>query len=269
MIGQNLLNNNFFLKLVEENGTGLFDSVWPNLFTLRVKRKIPRCQNYFEEIIPKFSLKNFKSIYKIAPNIIKWPHGEVVIIKEKFKSFAGIENVIGAIDGTYIPIKTPKEDAEVFNTRKCFYAYTLQCITELSLKFTGAYIGYPDSVKLNVRNYFDNKSFIIGDKAYPLKTCIPLYIKHKRLNNAEVYFNKTRFNSFTVLASCVLHNICIDHEDLFVENYVVEGKDCIYNESCNTNYEVNQEARQCLAAKRNAICYNLDIERQKRIRNKF
>ncbi|XP_050453259.1 uncharacterized protein LOC126852462 [Cataglyphis hispanica] len=147
-------------------------------------------------------VKVLRAIYKIAPDIIKCPHGEaVVIIKENFKSFAGIENVIGAIDGTYIPIKTPKEDAEVFNTRKCFYAYALQCIIESSLKFIDAYIRYPGSVsdrriftqstiykniELNVRNYFDNKSFIIGDKAYPLKTwCIPPYIEHKRLNNAE------------------------------------------------------------------------------------
>lgn len=139
-------------------------------------------------------------------------------------------------------------------------------------------------------------TFIIGDKAYPLKTwCIPPYIEHKRLNNAEVYFNnahaKTRqvversfallFGRFrrlkfldmnrtdliplTVLVCCVLYNICIDHEDLFVENYVIQGEGCIYNENNNINYEENQQARQCLAeAKRNAICYNLDIERRKR-----
>lgn len=88
-----------------------------------------------------------RAIYKIASDIIKWPHGEVVdIIKERFQSFANIENVIGAVDGTYIPIKAPKKDAEVFITRKCFYAYTLQCITEPSLKFTDAFIGYPGSV---------------------------------------------------------------------------------------------------------------------------
>lgn len=80
--------------------------------------------------------------------------------------------------------------------------------------------------------------------------------------------NRTDLIPFAVLTCCVLHNICIDHEDLFVESYVIEGEDCIHNESYNTNYEENQQARQCLAeAKRNAICYNLQTQR--RNRNEF
>jgi len=154
-------------------------------------------------------VKIIHAMYEIAPDIIKWPHGETIdIIKGKFKSFAGIENVIGAVDGTYIRIKASKKDAKVYNTRKCFYAFTLQCISEPSLKFIDAFIGYPGSVsdrriftqsniykniELNLEHYFDNESFILGDKAYPLKTwCIPPFIEHKKLNNAQIYFNIMR-----------------------------------------------------------------------------
>lgn len=75
--------------------------------------------------------------------------------------------------------------------------------------------------------------------------------------------NRTDLIPLTVLACCVLHNICIDHEDLFIDNYILQGEDFIYNENYNVNYEENQQARQCLAeAKRNAICYNLERQRR-------
>lgn len=253
-----------------------------------------------------------RAICRIAPDVIQWPRGEMVdVIKNKFKLFAGIKNVIGAVDDTYISIKAPKEDAEVFNTRKCFYAYTLQCISEPSLKFTDTFIGYPGSVsdkriftqsniykniELNPEHYFDNESFIIGDKAYPLKIwCIPPYIEHRRLNNAEIYFNrahaKTRqvversfallFGRFrrlkfldmnrtdfippTVLACCVLHNICLDREVL-IEDYIVEGAEYLCHEDNNNNRDhmENQLAGQHLSeAKRNDICYRLSIQQQR------
>lgn len=238
----------------------------------------------------------------------------VDVIKNKFKLFAGIENVIGAVDGTYIPIKVPKEDAEVINTRKCFYAYILQCISEPSLKFTDTFIGYPGSVsnrriftqsniykniELNPEHYFDNESFIIGDKAYPLKIwCIPPYIEHRRLNNAEIYFNRahaktrqvversfallfgrlrrlkfldinrTDFIPPRVLACCVLHNIHLDHEVL-IEDYIVEGAEYLCHEDNNNNnnrdHIENQLAGQHLSeAKRNDICYRLNLQQQRR-----
>ncbi|KYQ49643.1 Putative nuclease HARBI1, partial [Trachymyrmex zeteki] len=66
----------------------------------------------------------------IAPQIIKWPQGiEIDAITEKFEKTILFElHVIGAIDGTYIPIKAPKVDAESYINRKCFHAITLQGI---------------------------------------------------------------------------------------------------------------------------------------------
>ena len=59
---------------------------------------------------------------------------------------AHIPNVIGAVDGTFVPIKAPERDAEVYITRKCHYAITLQGICDSFLKFTDVYVGYPGSV---------------------------------------------------------------------------------------------------------------------------
>lgn len=141
-----------------------------------------------------------------ASNIIVWALGEELTRqKELFFHIAGIPNVIGVVDGTYIPIKAPKNDAEVFVTRKCNYAITLQAITNAELKFTDIFVGYPGSVSdtrifrnsdiyLNIMNnptlYFPNDEHILGDKAYPILTwCIEPYINRGRLTEAQKKFN--------------------------------------------------------------------------------
>lgn len=185
---------------------------------------------------------------------------------------AGINGVVGAIDGTYIPIKAPKEHPESYITRKCHYALTLQAICDARLKFTDCFVGYPGSVSdtrifrnsniyhgicADRRRYFPNGEFLIGDKAYPvLDFLVPPYIDRGNLNAAKRQFNikvsQTRqtiersfallfgrfrrlkfldMNSFkfipaTVLATCVLHNVCIDSDDL-MEDYIGEGMACV------------------------------------------
>jgi len=74
--------------------------------------------------------------------------------------------------GTFIPIKAPKQDAEVYVTRKCNYA-----ITNAELKFTDVFVGYPGSVNdtyifrnsdifinimKNQKFYFPNDKHIFG-----------------------------------------------------------------------------------------------------------
>lgn len=181
-----------------------------------------------------------------------------------------MNNVIGAIDGTYVPIKAPKINPEVYITRKSNYAMTLQAIAVPNLKFIDCYIAYPGSVsdirifrnshiyedvRNNFDNYFQPENFIIGDKAYPLlKWCIPPYIERRRLTDVQSNFNtvhaKTRqviersfallFGRFrrlkyldmnrtdlipaTVIACCVLHNVCLDYRDLLIDNYIREGE---------------------------------------------
>lgn len=83
--------------------------------------------------------------------------------------------------------------------------------------------------------------------------CIPPYIERQRLTPAQSHFNKAHaktrqvveqsfellFDRFrrlqylnmnrldliptTILECCVLHNICLNYEDIFIENYIEEG----------------------------------------------
>jgi len=59
---------------------------------------------------------------------------------------SGIDGVIAAIDGTYVPTKALSENPNVYITRKCQYAITLQATCDSDMKFVDCFVGYPDSV---------------------------------------------------------------------------------------------------------------------------
>jgi len=49
-----------------------------------------------------------QTLCHISSDIIKWPSlTHMSTVKEKFKRIAGLENVLGAIDGSYIEIPAP------------------------------------------------------------------------------------------------------------------------------------------------------------------
>ncbi|KAI4463258.1 hypothetical protein MML48_4g00000705 [Holotrichia oblita] len=100
----------------------------------------------------KASLSNsftliINALNKIAPNIISWPtFDKIPDVIQGFHRISGVNNVVGAIDGTFIPIKAPVVDPEVYITRKSNYAMTLQAVCIRNLKFTNCFMGYPGSV---------------------------------------------------------------------------------------------------------------------------
>lgn len=228
------------------------------------------------------------ALNEIAHEIIKWPdHGERNAIKNRFRAFAGVEGVVGAIDGKYMSIKAPQEQPQQYINRKCFHAITLQAISLPNLKFIDCFTGYPSSVSdirvfrnspiyqgflQNTNNYFEENEFIIGDKAYPLhKWCIPPYIDRGTLTPAQIYFNKchtktrqvversfallvgrfrrlkdmldmTRMDMIpkTILACCVLHNICLMDPNELIEVYVNDGGEERDGQEHNIGHDIGQ-----------------------------
>ena len=157
-----------------------------------------------------------RALNTIAPEIIKWPSREErQRIRHSFRDIAGLPGVIGAIDGTYVPIKAPRDNPETYINRKCFYAITLQVICTPELLFTDCFTGYPSSVSdirifrnsdiyeefLNEnRNYFEIDEFIIGDKAYPnMNWCITPYINRGHLDERQTRFNTVHARSRQVI----------------------------------------------------------------------
>lgn len=206
----------------------------------------------------------------MAPTIITWPtQEEAIVISEKFAAFSGIPGIIGVVDGSYIPIKAPSVNPEVYINRKCFHGITLQAICDYDRKFTDTFTGYPSSVS-DIRifrnsdiyrmieeerdRYFPPNSFIIGDKAYPImQWCVPPYIDRGNMLEVEKNFNKLHAKArqvierafallfgrlrrlryldmnridlipSTIIACCVIHNMCLNYEDEQAE-YEDEGR---------------------------------------------
>ncbi|CAL1687638.1 unnamed protein product [Lasius platythorax] len=226
------------------------------------------------------------ALNEISPEIIFWPNIEQrQRIALSFQASAGIEGIVGAIDGTYIPIKAPSANPDVYINRKCFHAITLQVICDNKMSILDCFAGYPSKVS-DIRifrnspiyeefmnhpnNYFDEKQFIIGDKAYPvLQWCIPPYIERRNVTTRQKHFNtchaksrqivercfallfgrfrrlkyldmnRTDFIAPTIIAACVLHNICLNNQenqeirDMFID----EGLQAVMNNAGNVNHE--------------------------------
>lgn len=80
------------------------------------------------------------ALNEIATTIIKWPsREEKQLIKEEFLRMARLPGVVGAIDGTYVPIKAPVENPRVYINRKRFHGITLQVICKPNLAFSDCY----------------------------------------------------------------------------------------------------------------------------------
>ena len=63
-----------------------------------------------------------------------------------FQSKWGFPQCVGAIDGTHIPIISPKEDPLDYYNRKGYHSVILQALVDHEYKFLDIYVGWPGSV---------------------------------------------------------------------------------------------------------------------------
>lgn len=102
-----------------------------------------------------------------------------------FERRRGIRRILGAIDGSHIPIKAPRENQEVYINRKGFHSIVLQAVCNHEMVFTDCFVGWPGSthdarvlrrsdlfrnVSEDQQAFFQNNSFLLGVSAYPLCT---------------------------------------------------------------------------------------------------
>jgi len=136
-------------------------------------------------------------------------------------------------------------------------------------------------------NYFPNDSHLLGDAAYTLQKYVMVpYKNNGHLTRAQINFNerlssarvmveraigllKGRFRSLLdklymkrtdlipqyIIACCVLHNICILHEDFIDDVIIIEANNI---PEPARDIEINDENKQEGIQKRNALTYMLD-----------
>ena len=106
---------------------------------------------------------------------------------QKFEEQRGFPGILGAIDGTHIPIQAVLKDPEKYINRKSFHSVQLQVVCDMDMKFIDVFCGFPGSVhdarvfrnsplfvdaERNKDLLFPGNSHWIGDTAYPLKPWI-------------------------------------------------------------------------------------------------
>ncbi|XP_072163175.1 uncharacterized protein [Diadema setosum] len=125
----------------------------------------------------------------------------------------GMPQAVGAIDGTHIPIKAPKENPHDYYNRKGFYSLVLQAVVDHKCRFTDIYLGWPgcvhDARVLNNSSLYRKAEsgtllpqekqlmsgvhvplYILGDAAYPLRTWLMKgYPDTGRLTPRQINFN--------------------------------------------------------------------------------
>ena len=153
-------------------------------------------QMTIQAIADQFGVCEYKvfSIVKRLANIvcqeflqkyIKWPVGEKVFnIVKGFKDLKNFPGVIGAIDGSHIPIKTPTLCPENYINRKSFPSVILQAVCDSRMHLLDVTCGWPGSVhdsrvfknselyqriQDDPEEIFPNSTHLLGDSAYGLE----------------------------------------------------------------------------------------------------
>ena len=157
-------------------------------------------------------------IASLAPTYIKFPTpDEARLNTQGFFQIAGMPGVLGCIDGTHIPIRSPGGDnAEHYRCRKDFMSLNVEAVCDSDLKFTDIVCSWPGSV--HDARIFENSHistcleqdiyrgmYLLGDRGYPCRRYLltpipnPITEKERNYNVAHVKTRNCVERSFGVL----------------------------------------------------------------------
>ena len=150
----------------------------------------------------------------LYPRYVRLPNeDELKEIIREFENLWGFPQVVGAIDGTHIPILKPQESASDYYNRKGFYSILVQAVVDSRGRFIDTNIGWPgkchDSRVLVNSTFYERANrgqllpdwkrhingvdiplLILGDPAYPLLPwLIKAYAETGSLSPQQRHFN--------------------------------------------------------------------------------
>ena len=209
------------------------------------------------------------ALIRRANDFIKFPKTEAETRQamQEFLNISRFPQVVGALDGSHIPIKAPKDDPNEYVNRKSFHSIVLQGVADANGKFLHVSTGYAGSIHdarvlrmSALLTAIENgdilhsptrriggtevKPLLVADPAYKLTTwCMKPFPQTRALTDSQRDFNKSLSSArvvieqafgllkgrwrcllnkldesvekvcSTIIACCILHNICIDCND--------------------------------------------------------
>ena len=191
------------------------------------------------------------AIASLAPEVIKFPQpAEERQVMEKFVSIGGMPDVIGCINGSYIPILgVSGSNPELYRCKEGFFSINVMAVCDADLRFTSLITGWAGSVNnsrifssSNLHDLLESgvyKGCLLGDSGYAchpylMTPCVnPATEKERRYNLAHaktrnaiekafgiwksrfaILKYKMRTNLRTanniIIACAVLHNIALE-----------------------------------------------------------
>ena len=139
-------------------------------------------------------------------NFIKWPIGaKVNEVMNSFEEKRGIRGLLGATDGSLIPVKATSKGQQDYINRKRFHSTILQATVDADLLATDIYCGYPgclhdarvfrnsplyNEVAGNYDYFFHGNSQLVADSAHPLlKWVLTSFNNHGNLTTQQGRYN--------------------------------------------------------------------------------
>ena len=160
-----------------------------------------------------------KTIHKVTQALcrhskifIKFPirHIDLLPVKEGFYELSDFPNIVGAIDGSLIPIKAPKGDEHLFVCRKGYHAINIQAISKANMEFTNTVAKYPGSThdsyiwnNCEIADKFETGQitggWLLGDSGYPLQPWLLTPLQQDPVGRGEVRYQRRH-----MVARCVI-----------------------------------------------------------------
>ncbi|XP_062620963.1 putative nuclease HARBI1 [Saccostrea cucullata] len=129
-----------------------------------------------------------------------------------FSRISGFPNVIGAIDGTHIGIKSPSFEENVFVNRKNYHSINTMAVCDANLKFLNVVAKWPgsshDSFVWNnstlcqiLENKIISRGWLLGDSGYPLKPYLLTPVLNPTTGKENAY-NTAHMRTRNVIERC-------------------------------------------------------------------